>query len=380
MFKNPWAKGGEYYPEEVLGNRDPLNNSSVIYKGVLFNNVIDTNSTSSIDIDQIEVKNRKDIIIVIDPGHGNTTGNTGSVYIKSYKHKVKGLDGKPEKELNGTDKIIESTIPNLPDYVIKEITKEKAEWIWITQRIYDNDKTERDIVWTISNALKDILTQSYNVYLTRENKIINGADNRNSRISFANGKKAHYFISIHADGSYNFAISGSHAIYREGSSSEYNQRQQQFATDIFSGYSVVSKHNSPRIRNDLQVISANQNNVPRKVLLELGFVTNPNDFNALNNNANLVANQIARGIENNITKVFYILRKTTSYLFLNKKYPNMESAFNARKKYLIEQENAREHLKKKYGIDGMTGASVIIDIKPIVEETKEFLKTTINPL
>lgn len=247
-------------------------------------------------------------VIVVDPGHGGTKGNTGATYIKGYKHKVKGKNGKVVKE--GTplkEKIVFTSIDSLPAYLSSDIKKEKDGWVWVTKRVYDNSKLERDLVWNVGEKLVEkIKADGFPVYLSRENKIIQGREDRKKRNTFGNNKKADYFISIHADGDYNPAKSGSHVIYREKKSDlEYNKIAKEFAVDVFSKYTVTAKHNSPKkdIRG-LQVLSPSSNKAKRKVLIELGYMTNTNDYNSMTGNIDKIANEIFEGLKMNIDKNF----------------------------------------------------------------------------
>ena len=258
--------------------------------------------------ENISVTDRSEIIIVIDPGHGSSQGNTGSVYVKSYKHKLKDDSTGNPRVLDGKEQIIESEIEDLPDYVYQEIKDAKNAKQWAVKRIEDNSKLERDVVWSVALELKDILTQfGYSASLTRNEKLIKGADDRSLRTKYASDLNAHYFISIHADGSYDFKLTGSHATYRTKSSKSYDAAQKEFASDIMKYYSLISVLNkSPEKRNDLQVLSPTENLSKRKTLVELGFNTNPSDFEIMSTNANELALQLAKGLEYNISKVFLI--------------------------------------------------------------------------
>ena len=126
------------------------------------------------------------------------------------------------------------------------------------------------------------------------------------RIKYTNNINADYFISIHADGDYNPKESGSHTIYREKAGDlDYNKISKEFATDIFSKYTIISKHNSPKkdIRG-LQVLSAVSNKTKRKVLIELGYMTNTSDYNLMSINTDKIAAEIFEGLTININKHF----------------------------------------------------------------------------
>lgn len=304
-------------------------------------------------LSSIKVESRKDIVIVVDPGHGNTKGNTGSVYRKAYKHKVKGDDGKPKLDSDQKPVIVETAVDALPDYVyqdLKSAAGNSANWVWVTKEIPDNTKLERDITWSVGEELYNVLKSAgYTVIRTRENKMIEGDDDRAARNKVANDNKAHYFISIHADGSHDPKVSGSHAVYRTKSAKEYDDAQIQLAKDVYKYYSVVKiMSKSPAQDNNLQVLSPTQNNAKRKVLVELGFVTNTSDFDAMKNNAALEAKQIAMGLEYNISRYYYQEGKVfDGYEFQGKVYPTIWSAMHAMqtttKKIVLGVDTIKEH-------------------------------------
>lgn len=242
---------------------------------------------------------RKNPMIVIDPGHGYTKGNTGAVsWI--YTHKVKGKDGKEvldEKKQIITEK---NNVEQLPQYVIDSPND------WIISYKEDPNRSERFLVYDISIRLKQLLDNSgYNTLITRARGPIIGSDDsitRKARIDLAINNKADYFISVHADGATGYSSTGSHVIYPSTDNTECIE----LARDIFSSYNVVEvESTSPKsdIRG-LQVLSQKSNTTKRKVLIELGFVTTPKDAKALFTNINLIAQQIHDGLVININKSF----------------------------------------------------------------------------
>lgn len=324
-FENPWsADNSEWFNEE---------RNKWFYEDD--NQALESNSISNVDLNrykEIAVSNRKMIVVVIDPGHGNTTGNTGATYIKAYKHKIKDDNGEPKKDPDGNDIIRETLIQDLDSYLKEEVTKKETDWKWLTKRIYDNSLTERDLVWDVSVQLNQILNNlGYTSLLTRNSKIINGDDNRAARCNISNNNRAHYFISVHADGSLNYDASGSHSIYRISEDENYNSLQFEFAKDILYFYNVVQKTNTPIVKNtDLQVLSPKLNNAFRKTLVELGFMTNPNDVKLMMDKIQIIAEQIVNGLERNISKVYYKIEEViTAYDFNGKRYTSKETAYYA---------------------------------------------------
>ena len=242
---------------------------------------------------------RKNPVIVIDPGHGYTKGNTGAVsWI--YTYKLKGDDGKEVLDEKKQPKIAKGNVTEIPQYVIDDPTK------WVLSVKEDPQRSERFLVYDVSSRLKNLLdTKGYKTLITRERGPIVGSDDgasRKQRIDLAKNNKADYFISVHADGVDGYNSSGSHVIYPSTDNSECIE----LATDIFSNYDVVEvESNSPKIDvRGLQVLSQAQNTVKRKVLVELGFVTTPKDSKALFLGVNTIAQQLYEGLIVNINKNF----------------------------------------------------------------------------
>lgn len=242
---------------------------------------------------------RKSPVIIIDPGHGYTKGNTGAVsWI--YTYKLKGKDGKEvldEKKQPKTDK---ADVIKLPQYVIDTPSA------WIVSVKEDPQRSERFLVYDVSAKLKKKLDDNgYKTFITRERGPIVGSDNgetRKKRIDLAKNNKAEYFISIHADGANGYTSTGSHVIYPDSDNTECIE----LAKDIFTTYNVVPvESNSPKIDvRGLQVLSQIQNTTKRKILVELGFVTSPKDSKALFSGIETIAKQLYDGLIININKNF----------------------------------------------------------------------------
>jgi len=272
------------YPAPTIGNTNNIQLDSFLAPG-----------------DHI-VNSRKDIVVVVDPGHGSGSENVGAVATKGYKHFVKGADNKPELGPDKNPKVVFTSVLELPSYVINDISKSKKEWI--TERVGDNGITEADLVLKVAQSVYGKLKAiGYTVFLTRNTAT--GISNQ-ARSNAANLNKAIYFISIHADGDYDYRVTGAHAIYREGDDSDYNKRQHEFAEDIFSLYDKVATIVTPRKDiKPIRVLSPSENKAERKTLLELGFISNPDDYDNINNNVDTIARQIIQGIEINVRKHFF---------------------------------------------------------------------------
>ncbi|MDR2205206.1 MAG: N-acetylmuramoyl-L-alanine amidase [Flavobacteriaceae bacterium] len=251
-----------------------------------------------------EIKNEKykKIKIVLDPGHGYTKGNTGAVcYL--YKYKIKGNDGLPELDSNNNPVIKEGDIMNIPQYVINEPDA------WIISKKEDPNYNERILVFDVSSKLKELLEKKgFTCFITRDSKVIIGNDDvktRMKRIDLANKNKADYFISIHADGSKSNNSTGSHVIYPKMSDENIRKNCKELATDIFTFYNVVNvEKSSPKEdERELQVLGSS-NYTPKKILVELGFVTTPKDANSLFSNIDRIAQQLFDGIMKNVEKYY----------------------------------------------------------------------------
>jgi N-acetylmuramoyl-L-alanine amidase len=148
--------------------------------------------------------------------------------------------------------------------------------------------------------LKD---KGYKCYLTRVKSTIKGIDNqetRAKRIKIANDNQADYFISIHSDGG-TFNSFGSHTIYPKTLDKDIKNKSKKLAEDIYKYYDVIEKEiNSPKEdTRGLQVLSPS-NKTKRKVLVELGFLTNPREAKSLFSNIDKIADQLAKGLIYNI--------------------------------------------------------------------------------
>jgi N-acetylmuramoyl-L-alanine amidase len=242
---------------------------------------------------------RKNPVIVIDPGHGYTKGNTGAVSF-IYTYNLQGADGKVLLDAKSNTQTAVANVEQLPQYVINDPVK------WIVSKREDPNRSERFLVYDVCAKLQEKLkAKGYShLFITRARGPIVGSDDsatRKARIDIANTNKADYFISVHADGLDDLTATGSHVIY--GSTSDNDSKE--LATDIFSNYNVVTvESSSPKVDvRGLQVFSAT-NKTNRKVLVELGFVTSPNDAKKLFTNVDTIANQLADGLIINIKKSY----------------------------------------------------------------------------
>lgn len=233
-------------------------------------------------------------IIVIDPGHGYTKGNTGAVSF-IYTYKVKGNDGNPIMISPNNYKTESSNVLDLPQYVIDDPNN------WILSTKEDPNHNERGLVFDIAIKLHDLLKKDgHTCILTRDKRVIVGNDNQTTRAArnnIANNANAQLYISLHADGADGYTSSGAHVIYPKNSDKTIKEKSIQLGKDIFRFYNVVQvEKGSPKedVRG-LQVLGTT-NKTTRKVLVELGFLTTPRDAKALFTNIDRITEQLYQGI------------------------------------------------------------------------------------
>ena len=163
-----------------------------------------------------------------------------------------------------------------------------------------NGLREQDITYRVGKALGDLLRANGN-FEVRESRPTPttslGTSNTTSlqaRVQDANSWGADYFISIHTNASSNPAATGVEAFaYAAGS------RAYRLGEDIVNSISEATglRNRGMQIRPGLYVL---RRTAMPAVLVELGFITNPNDAALMNNNPDL----FARGIYNGIVEYF----------------------------------------------------------------------------
>ncbi len=260
------------------------------------------------------VNSINEIVIVVDPGHGKDSENVGTALTIGFEHKIKGSDGKPKIKKDKTFETIKSYFdftpenPKFPDYVLADFKT------WKVKRIASSYKTEGRLMFKVGVKLVEKLKQlGVITFNTRSSEEL-GLELM-KRVLISNEKKAHYFISLHADGDDDHTITGSHTIYRESVTNKNETIiQREFSSDILEYYNKVTVvANSPKkdIRNLL--ILKDVNKAKRKTLIELGFVTNYDNYLNIENNIDEVANQLIIGIKKNIKNNFFKKGKILGY-------------------------------------------------------------------
>lgn len=238
---------------------------------------------------------RNKSIILLDPGHGVKPGNVGT---QARKYKIKD-----DNTIYDVLSLKQEVLDNPKDYIIGDNNTPSGG--------YDNENTESHIVYDIALKMKDKLNfLGYSkVYITRKQrktvelkdeenfkKYLGGESSKSAAINYrsamATKLKCDYFISIHCDGASDFS-KGAHTIYSDDSS-------KQLAIDLLNNYDITEiLAKSPHKRNDLGVLGA-KNESKKKVLIELGYLSNPSDAKTIINNKNKIADLLVKGIKKNI--------------------------------------------------------------------------------
>lgn len=161
---------------------------------------------------------------------------------------------------------------------------------------------EKDITLDIALSTGELLEEEgYNVVYTRTSDNVSWPeDNKEdlqSRIDIAEDVDANYYISIHINSSdYNDGASG-YETYVDFNDDEMVEMAESIHAQLeLLNYAqdrgVVDTNETP-----LYVVS--NNSIPA-LLLEVGFITDTNDFNYIVNNGDDLAQAIANGIMNSI--------------------------------------------------------------------------------
>ena len=161
-----------------------------------------------------------------------------------------------------------------------------------------NGLREQDIVFRIGILLADLLRSNpeFEVRLSRPTEQTQiGTSNTTSlrqRVADANSWGADYFISLHTNASEIAAATGVEAF-------AFSRNSPAFALgeDILASLSASTglKNRGMQVRNGLYVVR--KTNMP-SVLVELGFITNPNDARLMSQQPELFAQGLYNGIIN----------------------------------------------------------------------------------
>ncbi len=161
-----------------------------------------------------------------------------------------------------------------------------------------NGYREQDIVFRIGILLAELLRSNpeFEVRLSRPNEDTQvGTSNTTSlrlRVADANAWGADYFISLHTNASDSPNATGIEAFAFSRPSDAFN-----LGEDILASLSQTTglRNRGMQVRTNLYVLR--KTNMPA-VLVELGFITNPNDVSLMVNQPELFAQGVYQGILN----------------------------------------------------------------------------------
>ncbi len=159
-----------------------------------------------------------------------------------------------------------------------------------------NGLREQDITYNVGKELGDLLRANPN-FEVRESRpspdVVLGSSNSTSlrlRVQDANSWDADYFISIHTNASSNPQANGTEAFAYASGTPAFS-----LGEDILEGISRITglQNRGMKARPGLYVL---RRTAMPAVLVELGFITNPEDAALMNNRPDLFARGIYEGI------------------------------------------------------------------------------------
>ncbi|MBQ9087000.1 MAG: N-acetylmuramoyl-L-alanine amidase [Clostridia bacterium] len=159
-----------------------------------------------------------------------------------------------------------------------------------------NGFREQDIVYRIGTDLADLLraNDEFEVRLSRPTPDTQiGSSNSTSlrlRVEDANAWGADYFISLHTNASSIPSATGSEAFAFSRPSAAFS-----LGEDLLEGLNAATglRNRGMKVRTNLYVLRRTR--MP-SVLVELGFITNPEDANLMVNRPDLFAQGLYQGI------------------------------------------------------------------------------------
>lgn len=159
-----------------------------------------------------------------------------------------------------------------------------------------NGLREQDITYEVGTILAQLLRQNgnFDVRLSRPTPTTQlGTSNSSSlraRVDDANSWGADYFISIHTNASSQSSANGTEVlVYSQPSTSA------ELAEDILEEITEITGLQSRGVKSRPGLYVLRKTTMPA-VLVELGFITNPQDAARMRDNPNLFAQGIYRGL------------------------------------------------------------------------------------
>ena len=246
------------------------------------------------------------IIVVIDPGHGYSIGFTGT-QCRGFEYYLQDEKGDLDKT-----KTTKAKASSLPDYVLDDINKWIIKWVDLPVT-----KEEQEWFYVIDIAIKLLekleKEKLYNVIMTREvekkeeSRVqLAGSDIYSNRRKVVNDNKADYFISIHCDGQASFKNTGAFVVIPRdvdtNSEGDDVKKSRQLGQDLMDNYSIINPDAKPVQQVTEKAVLREGNSAQRRVIVELGRMTNPHDIKKLyaDGNKDRIAEQLKEGIIFNI--------------------------------------------------------------------------------
>ncbi len=330
-FKNPFGetlKDLQNSQNELFKDVGKVLDTSHLTKNPFLEQLYGKKQNINKDPENIIVNSRKDIVVVIDAGHGITLDSENLEFpLGENTADVVNIGSEATwgyKVLTEDNVVVDKSWEELPPEILDDLKNKKVKFDSkcrstnqkkIVRRIstyeklnkpivdYQNQLFERVITFKIAEKLKNLLEKiGYNAIITRKN--LKEDLFIYERVKIINKLSADYLISIHLDGDCNATIGGCHTTFDNTNTSDkdYTQKQVEFAIDIFSEYNFALKLTKSNGYADGRNLGILKSKAKRKTLIELGFCSNPIEVTRINENIFGIAVSLAKGLEKNVMK------------------------------------------------------------------------------
>jgi N-acetylmuramoyl-L-alanine amidase len=385
-FRNPFGntlKDLQNSQNELFKDVGKVLDTSHLTKNPFLEQLYGKKQNINKDPDSIIVNSRKDIVVVIDAGHGiSLDSNNLEFPLGKDTADVVNIGSEATwgyKILTEDNVVVDKSWEELPSDILNDLRNKKVKFDdnfgstnhrKIIRRIsayekldkpilyYQNQLFERVITFRIAEKLKNFLEKiGYNVILTRKNLVEDLFIYE--RVKIINKLSADYLISIHLDGDCNATIGGCHTTFDNTNTSDkgYTQTQVEFAIDIFSEYNFALKLTKSNGYADGRNLGILKSKAKRKTLVELGFCSNPTEVTRINENTSGIVVSLAKGLEKNVMKNY----RKKAFKVGETIYYDEQEAIKADK---IQQE---EIFKRKSSIVSLKNFEYIISMVQEVE-------------